>query len=493
MSEQSQIARDREHLAQLGYQQELNRTLKFFANFGVAFTYLSPVVGFYSLFAFGLQSGGPRFFWGIPIVVVGQLMVVLVFSDLANAFPLAGALYQWAKRLINPTYGWFVGWTYGWALLVTITAVDFGGAPYVASALGISAPTQSLLVLITLALVVIQTVINFVGVNRLRILINVGVAMEILGTLGIGTVLLFFGHQHAGIVNQTMGVQGHGSYTPLFLIALLFSAFIFYGFESAADVSEEVINPRRQVPRAMITALVVGGATTLYAVFAFLHATPNMLLAMNAAKTPNPITYILGADLGGAVSQIFLWVVVIAFLSCGAAVQAAATRVFYSYARDGMIFGHGWLKKVSPRFQTPTNALIVSAVVALLISLSAHFESILTSFAVVGIYLAFQSIVVAWIVARAKGFRAPDGAFRLGRAGPLVAVLALVYGVSMIINLARPLTPSAPWYLDYEVLLATLAIILLGVLIYLGTGVPRRIRMAGQAARETVADGQRDN
>ncbi|MDA8206787.1 MAG: amino acid permease [Thermaerobacter sp.] len=482
MNDQTQIARDQAHLAQLGYQQELKRTLHFFANFGVAFTYLSPVVGFYSLYAFGLQSGGPRFFWGIPIVVFGQLMVVLIFSELANTFPLAGALYQWARRLVTPSYGWFVGWIYGWALLVTITAVDFGGAPYVASALGITSPSQSSLILLTLALVLIQTAINFVGVNRLRILLNVGVAMEILGTLGIGTVLLFFGHQPVSIVNQTMGVQGHGSYTPLFLVALLFSAFIFYGFESAADVSEEVINPRRHVPRAMITALLIGGFTTLYAVFAFLHATPNMLLAMNAAKSPNPITYILAANFGTAVSQIFLWVVVLAFLSCGAAVQAAATRVFYSYARDGMIFGHQWLRQVSPRFQTPTNALIVSAVVALAFSLSARFESILTSFAVVGIYLAFQLIVLGWIIARVKGFRAQEGGFRLGAIGPVVAALALIYGVSMMVNLARPLTPSAPWYLNYEVILATLAVLVLGAIVYFTAGIPRKLRSTGDAS-----------
>ena len=86
--------------------------------------------------------------------------------------------------------------------------------------------------------------------------------MEILRTLGIGTTLLFFRHQHANISYRTMRVQGYSSYTPLFLIALLFSGLIFYGFESAADVSEEVINPRRHVPRAMVTALLVEEVTT---------------------------------------------------------------------------------------------------------------------------------------------------------------------------------------------------------------------------------------
>ncbi len=471
---QSQIDLDQKHLEQFGYKQELQRTLKFFSNFGVAFTYLSPVVGFYSLFAFGLQTGGPAFFWGIPIVVAGQLLVVLVFSELAAKYPLAGALYQWARRLMGGGYGWFVGWFYGWALLITITAVDYGGAPYIASALGM-AGTQSQLVLITLVMIVIQTLINMLGITRLSILINIGVAMEVLGTLGIGIILLFFSHQPAAIVNTTMGVQGHHSYWPVFLLALLFSGFIFYGFESAADVAEEVIDPRRRVPKAMIWALLAGGATTMFAVFAFLHATPDMALAMNAAKTPNPVTYILSATIGATASKIFLWVVIVAFLSCGAAVEAAATRVFYSYARDRVIPFHRFLSHVSPKYHTPTNALWLSAAVALLLSLSARFESILTSFAVVGIYLAFQMIMLGALIARSRGVKA-DRLFDLKAWAWPINILALIYGIGMIANLARPTTPSAPWYINYEVMLATAAIIVIGFLVYYLSSAARQAR-----------------
>jgi amino acid transporter len=466
MDDVRQIEVDREALAKFGYQQELSRTLKFFANFGVAFTYLSPVVGFYSLYAFGLQSGGPAFFWGVPIVVIGQLLIVLIFSELAGTFPIAGALYQWGRRLMGQSYGWFVGWMYGWALLVTITAVDYGGSPYVASALDINNPSQGTLIGITLVMIIIQSLFNLVGINRLKILINLGVAMEIIGTIGIGIVLLFFHHQPASVVSSTQNIQGHGSYMPVFFMALLFSAFIFFGFESAADVAEEVVDPGRRVPKAMIGALVVGGITTMLAVFAFETATPNMALAMDPTKTPNPLDYVLNFNLGAGWSRLFLVVVVLAFLSCGAAVQAAATRVFYSYARDKSIFGHRWLAKVSPKFKTPVNALWVSAIIALLLSLSARFESILTSFAVVGIYLSFQLIVVAAIIARLRGFK-PTGSFQLGGWFWVCAILGLAYGVSMIVNLARPTNPTAPWYINYEVILATVAILVVGVIIYL--------------------------
>lgn len=461
---QAQINQDSNELKQFGYQQELKRALGLFSNFSVAFTYLSPVVGIYSLYAFGLQSGGPAFIWTIPIVVLGQMMVVLIFSELATTYPISGALYQWARRLLNPGFGWFVGWLYTWALLVTIAAVDFGGSPYAWQVFGVDAPTQLQNILMTIILLLIQTVVNWVGVKVLRQLAFIGFIMEIVGTVILGIILLFFPHQPGSVIFQTAGVQENGSYTPLFVIALLFSAFIFFGFESAGDVAEEVIDPRRRVPKAMILTLVIGGLVSFFVTFAFLHATPNIALSMDGTKTPNPIAYILSADLGDFGSKVFLWVVLLAYLSCGASIQAATTRVIYSYARDKVLPGHRWLAKVSAQ-QTPSNALLVSAILTLLLSLSAKIEYILTSFAVLGIYLAFQLIMLAALIARMRGWK-PSGFFNLGWWAWPINLLGLAYGIAMMINVARPITPSAPWYINYAVLVSTAVVVVLGLAVY---------------------------
>ena len=88
------VDRDAEQLAGFGYRQELRRVLNLFENFGVAFCYISPVVGIYSLFVLGLGSAGPRYLWLMPIVVAGQMLVALIFAELGSSFPVAGALYQ---------------------------------------------------------------------------------------------------------------------------------------------------------------------------------------------------------------------------------------------------------------------------------------------------------------------------------------------------------------------------------------------------------------
>src|SRR3954453_16262535 len=124
---------DDARLASLGYQPQLRRVLGLFANFSVAFTYLSPMVGIYSLFVLGVGTGGPGYLWLLILPVVGMLFVALVFGEFASHYPVAGALYQYSKFSVGPGYGWFVGWFYGIALLVTVAAVDPGVVTYVAA------------------------------------------------------------------------------------------------------------------------------------------------------------------------------------------------------------------------------------------------------------------------------------------------------------------------------------------------------------------------
>ena len=116
-------ARDDAHLVSLGIKPELRRTLGFLSNFAIAFSFISVSTGIVRQLRRRHRLGGPAFFWSWPIVIVGQFIVALVFAELASHFPVAGSIYQWSKRLSNRTLGWFTGWFYFWAQVVTVTAV----------------------------------------------------------------------------------------------------------------------------------------------------------------------------------------------------------------------------------------------------------------------------------------------------------------------------------------------------------------------------------
>src|SRR6476646_6389297 len=116
-------AHDDAHLQSLGIKPQLNRSLGFLANFALAFSFISVSTGSFGNFGVGIGLGGPMMFWTWLIIVAGQFIVALGFAELASHYPVAGSIYQWSKRLSHRTLGWFTGWFYFWAQVLTVTAV----------------------------------------------------------------------------------------------------------------------------------------------------------------------------------------------------------------------------------------------------------------------------------------------------------------------------------------------------------------------------------
>ena len=98
---EEQVAKDAADLQKFGYQQELNRGLGTFSSFAVAFSYISPSTGIFTLFFLGMSALGGFLFWTWPVVALFQLIVALNFAELSSHFPVAGSIYQWSKRLSN--------------------------------------------------------------------------------------------------------------------------------------------------------------------------------------------------------------------------------------------------------------------------------------------------------------------------------------------------------------------------------------------------------
>ena len=504
----AQGGEDDARLASLGYKQELSRVLSRFDNFSVAFTYLSPMVGIYSLFVFGAGAGGPRYIWLMPIVVGGMFFVAMVFGELGSHYPVAGALYQYSKYTVGPGYGWWVGWFYGVALLVTVAAVDTGVVPYVASlsnnwfGTSLDPTSHTTVLLVTLALLAVQTTLNIIGAKMMGRVASVGTYVEILGTFGIAIILAIAGFHHGlGFLFSTQGAE-HVKTNPLgvdfggnwwagaALVAILAHVYIFYGFESAGDVAEETKDASRQVPRAMRQALLVGGLTSFVLVAALLLATPKDGKGYaTATSTAGGVPFILESNISASwLTDLLLLLVIFAFFSCGSSVQGAGARLAFSFARDGAIPGSRVVSKVSPRFHTPVNALLLGALVpvafTLMVNLTPHKDvhigfvtypaqvsalTALVSFGVSGIYLSFLLTVIGAIVARSRGWQA-EGPFTLGRWAWPVTLIAAGYLGIMFVNVVAPTGLSSPrgalFNLDWVTLSVMFVIALVGLAAY---------------------------
>ena len=122
-AQQTDSAHDTADLARFGYQQELQRPLGTFSSFAIAFSYISPSTGIFTLFFLALAFIGRRMFWTWPVVVLGQLFVALNFAELSSHYPIAGSVFQWTKYLAGRSYAWFTGWIYLFAGIITVAAV----------------------------------------------------------------------------------------------------------------------------------------------------------------------------------------------------------------------------------------------------------------------------------------------------------------------------------------------------------------------------------
>jgi amino acid transporter len=503
---------DDARLESLGYRPQLSRVLGLFANFSVAFTYLSPMVGIFSLFALGLGAGGPAYIWLTWIPVAGMLLVALVFGELASHYPVAGALYQYSKYTVGRKFGWFVGWFYGIALLVTVASVDTGVVPYVTSLghlwLGwnFNASSHTVILVVTLVLLALQTMLNTVGARVMGRVAQFGVYVEILGTFGIAVVLGIHGFHHGvGYLTDTLGAQNKsanalglnfgGSWIGAAVVAVLAPVYIFYGFESAGDISEETKNAGRQVPRAMRLALIWGGIASFVLTAALLLSMPTGAGAASLTLQNGGVPYLF-SQLPHGMQDIVLALIIFAFFSCGSAVQGAGSRLAFSYARDGALPGSKWISAISERFKTPANALFGGALVTV-VFIGLEFASpthdvkigfitypantnvlvSLVSFGVSGIYLSFLLTVIGSMIARRRGW-IPAGKFRLGRWAWPVSIVATVYLALMLVNVVFPSGLSsgrAYFNLDWITLLVMAIIAVIGIIVFLAAHRGREI------------------
>ena len=455
MAEGGIEAEDEAQLRALGYSAKFDRSMSLWENFALGFTYLSPVVGVYSVFAASLQAAGPPFIWSYPLAGIGQFLVCLVFSEIVAQFPIAGGIYPWTRRLVGKRWAWMAGWVYGWALFTTIAAVATGAAPFLADFLGFEA-TPGIIAAVGIALVAAATALNLMGTRLLARVALFGFVCELIGALAVGLYLFAFErHYPVSVMLHAAPKPVEGSYLPAFLAGATAGLFCCYGFEACADVAEETPDPGRRIPRAMRMTIYIGIAAAMFVCAALITALPDLDAAVSGAE-PNPLPALLKAAFGPVGSRLVIAVVMVSFFSCVLSLQAAVSRLLFAYARDGMIVGSRALTRLSTRTHVPWTALLVSGVVPSIvillgIVLQDAIQTIINA-AVAGIYLAFQMVVASALYARMRGWR-PGGRFSLGGAGLAVNLLALAYGVAALANIVWPRTPDQPWYLNYGMLL----------------------------------------
>lgn len=448
-----QAARDTADLERFGYKQELKRELHTFSSFAVAFSYISPSTGIFTLFFLGMAALGGYLFWTWPIVALMQFVVALNFAELSSHFPVAGSVYQWTKYLANRGYAWFTGWFYLIAGILTVASVcatlplalfpmlnimfgwnltaDFSTGGHV---------DQAIAALVTLALI---TILNIYGVKLVAIVNNTGVFFEVLGMVVFAIFLAVTQNNSGAGVIVDSAKTGNIFQFPadvtlgFFLVGMFMSLYVIYGFDTASTLSEETHNPRQEAPKAVLASVI--GAFVIGAVFLWgvLVAVPDMGEAVAGFFGP---TTIIDSVLSDALTVIYLLVVVASIFVCCMAILTSTIRLAFGMARDDQLPFSKSMSKVNPRLHTPVATCIIVGALAAVPFIQFAGASTIAVGATASIYFSYLLGNLAFMRARAKGWPKTRAPFSLGSWGKVVNVVAILWGAAMLLNF---LTPSS--------------------------------------------------
>ena len=474
----------------------LSQGFNFRSAFALAFADISPIVALYAIFTLALFSAGPAFFWAFPVVLVGQLLVAAVFGELASRYPYAGSVYQWARHVQGTPWGWFAAWAYIWGLTIALSALSYGAAGFLLQIFGVESPSGLLTTSVALLIIAVGTLTNMVGRSVLKVMVVASIIAEVIGSVGLGTVLLLFYRVNPiGALFDGFGTQGGGLWlTGPALVAVAFVGWSFLGFEAAGSIGEEVEDPERNVPKAIILSLLCVALVVMYSSLALILAIPDLSRVMSA-QSGDPVADTLTAHFGAGIGRPLLILFVIGFLSSFLAVQAAVSRCVWGSARDRSLPGSGLLDQLRGPERLPVYSILLTGTVAGLLVLLAGSDLyiVLVNFTTIGFYIAFGVPVAGAALSHMRGTWTP-GAFSLGRWSAPVAYIATIWITLQTINIAwpRPI-PGAPWYVVWSMVITTVVLGAIGIVIYLGVRgrieAPIGDRLRASVARVASAAG----
>jgi amino acid transporter len=488
-----ELTDDEKQLAELGYTQELHRSWSGFSNFAISFSIISILAGCFTSFGLGWNNGGPAAIaWGWPIVAVFILIIGVCLSELVSAFPTSGGIYWWAAKLGGAKAGYYTGWLNLIGLIAIVASVAYGCATFLDLTLGTfttswtSGNLNTIFVMFVILLAV-AAVINIFSSHLLAVINNVSVWWHVFGAAAVILILFLVPVHHASfsdvftktINNSGMfggATSGWGWLFFVLPISVILTQYTITGYDASAHLSEETKSAANGAAKGIWRSIFYSAIGGWILLLSFLFA----------VQDPDGVS-----KGGGAVSVIFSqamssrWAGIVLLIStagqffCTVACMTSSSRMLFAFSRDRAVPGHQLWSHLSSN-RVPANGVMVSAVIAALITLPAlvavdvngapspvAFFAVV-SIGVVGLYLAFfVPIYYRW--------RAGDS-FKVGSwnlrghhtwLAPIALIEIIVTSIIALFptsNGGMPWDPSFEWkFVNYTPLLVGGVLILLWI------------------------------
>lgn len=342
----------------------------------------------------------------------------LAFAELAAMFPEAGAAASYTREAFGVRTAFMTGWFDIAVSTVGAAAVALGFGGYLDDIASLGATSMAIAVLLGCG------VIAYVGVRET---VAVAIAFTLAEAAGLVLVIVI-GLPNVGEVdlfsleNGLVGVLGAGS--------LVY--FAYQGFEEIATLSEETIDPKRNIPLAIVVAVIV--TTTLYVLVAI--AAVSSLPWQQLADSDAPLADVVDAIAGDRWADVITAIALFATFNTVLLLIATGARISYGMARRRLlpaVFG-----RVSATRRTPWVATLIITVAAMALAATGDigFVAQVTNFAVFSLFSIVNAAVIALRFRRPEAerpFRLPGTLRRV----PLIAVVGLLGNLGLAAYMDR--------------------------------------------------------
>ncbi len=386
--------------------------------------------GIYSLVGVGASLAGTMLWLAFIIAMLIAVFTGMSYVELSSIFPKAAAEYVYTRNAFrNETLSFMLSWLLMISSVISaaVVALAFGG--YLAFVIGGNPTTFAL------ALIALLSVLNYMGIKESAIFNNVSSVIEASGLVLVILLALFF-HARAAQSPNFLQMPETGINGIFYAVGVIYFAFI--GFEYLANISEDVKDAKKLIPKALIISLAI--ASLLYILLSitiFMLASPSTLAASKAPLTSAVQQVLPNAALIISIIALFATSNTVLIILIG------ASRIVYGVSRNKSL--PSFLSKMSKR-DTPHFAVAFVGAAAMLASLSGNILEVaqLTN---LGVFITYFFVNISLL--KLRGYDAKDKLVTPRVHGvPIFAVLGAISAVIMSLYFS-----IAIWLVEFGILL----------------------------------------
>ena len=365
----------------------------------------------------GIQLGAASVF-GFVLCGLMFAAIMLCYVEIGSRVKTSGGSYAYVEKAFGPLPGFVVNWLFffGWGILSDAAVMNI-----VADSLTGAFPIFSK---------PLMRIVLFAALIGLMILVNVRGSRQSVRFVGLVTIIkllplaaiIILGFRYINPAN--LSVEHFPSLKALDASALILF-FALAGFESSLNISGEIKDPKRTVPRGVLL-----GGLIVFTTYVLVQMVTQGVLGSRLGEFQNaPLAGVAEKIIGPAGLTILLFAAAISGFGSVNGDVLAAPRLLFAGARDGLF--PKFLGKIHPRFATPHLAIVTYAVLIFVFAVSGGFKqlAVLASGALLLIYLA---VVLALIKLRMRREEGAEKSFKVpgGLVIPVVAIAAILYVLS---------------------------------------------------------------